>query len=595
MSFGLPIFFWAALALIPLAAVYFIRTRPRRQTVNTFFLWQKVFQQKSARSLFQRLRNLLSLLLLALAFLAAVLALTKPRLDDGSTPDFLIIIDASASMQALENGESRLSLAKKMADSWITALSGSQRAAIASVSDKLEYQTNLTTRTRALRDALRTISPTDLALNPQALAELSLLSTNSTDAQKIQKKTRILFLTDSRSPAFDLPAGIETVNIGSEKATNLGIIAADLHWDSPAHATLFATVLSTYSEEKTVELEIVSALDKRLIRLFSMKVPPADSASESFIIDDIQPGAYLLRARTEDAFPLDDSVALGLNTPQPIPIQISAENPFFLNQVVAAFSQANSLFAPIDGFANLSLAIGNPPKTPTAVVFAPAGESPFWSNLGAELPPGSPEIIAKDHPLLARLDPSLLTFEGAKKLTTPPGAITILAHSDGTPLLYTIATGENSAVIFNLDPARNDFYLSPLFPIFVHDATILLTGRGADFPATVPTGSSLEIPGTDPDGSITFRAIASDEAKTLPYQSPVALNKTGNYTLTRNATTWQTGAALLSPGESGPPTSGTNPLVKTPASGWSLVAWFLLAALALILAEELLYHRRKVG
>ena len=108
MSFGFPAFFWAALALLPLAAVYFIRTRPRRQPVNAFFLWQQVFQQKAASSLFQKLRNLLSLLLVALAFLAAVFALTRPRFDDGNTPDLLVIIDRSASMQALENGKSRL-------------------------------------------------------------------------------------------------------------------------------------------------------------------------------------------------------------------------------------------------------------------------------------------------------------------------------------------------------------------------------------------------------------------------------------------------------------------------------------------------------
>ncbi len=79
MTFGFPAFFWATLALLPLAAVYFIKTRPRRQPVNAFFLWQQVFKQKASNSLFQRLRNLLSLLLVALAFLAAVFALSSAQ------------------------------------------------------------------------------------------------------------------------------------------------------------------------------------------------------------------------------------------------------------------------------------------------------------------------------------------------------------------------------------------------------------------------------------------------------------------------------------------------------------------------------------
>jgi hypothetical protein len=121
MIFGSPVFFWATLALIPLAAVYFIRIRPRRQPVNTYFLWQRVFREKAANSLFQRLRHLLSLLLLALAFLAATLSLTQPRLDRNETPDLLILIDTSASMQTMEKGLTRLELAKTTAASWITA------------------------------------------------------------------------------------------------------------------------------------------------------------------------------------------------------------------------------------------------------------------------------------------------------------------------------------------------------------------------------------------------------------------------------------------------------------------------------------------
>ena len=158
MSFGFPAFLWAALSLIPLAAVYFIRTRPRRQAVNAFFLWQRVFQQKAASSLFQKLRNLLSLLLVALAFLAAILALMRPRFDSGETPDMLIIIDRSASMQGSTDGKTRLDAAKEIARSWVTALSGSQRAAIASVAGKLEYNANLTTRSRRLTSIARPIS-----------------------------------------------------------------------------------------------------------------------------------------------------------------------------------------------------------------------------------------------------------------------------------------------------------------------------------------------------------------------------------------------------------------------------------------------------
>ena len=590
MSFGFPAFLWAALSLIPLAAVYFIRTRPRRQAVNAFFLWQRVFQQKAASSLFQKLRNLLSLLLVALAFLAAILALMRPRFDSGETPDMLIIIDRSASMQGSTDGKTRLDAAKDIARSWVTALSGSQRAAIASVAGKLEYNANLTTRSRRLAEALDSITASDLALDPHALGELSLLTSAAADKRS---KTRILFLTDRHSPEMTIPAGIEVVSVGSDPG-NIGITAADLRWDAPGEATLFTTLTSTFPEEREIEMEVVSAgADETIARLFTIKVPANSQASESIQLDTINPGAWLLRARLEDSLAADNTAPIGLNSPQAIPVQVKAQNPFFFNQVVSAFSRADSLFEPIDDFARLSLAEGNPPETETAVVFAPAGESPFWEKLGGELAPGPPEIVSPDHPLLARADPALLTFDGARELTAPTGSVVILAHEDGTPLLYTISTAGRSGVVFNFDPSRNDFFLSPWFPVFVHDAAVLLTGRDNVFPSAVPTGAEVEIPGTEPTGKASF--LESKTAEEIPFRTPARIERMGNYTFTRNSTAWNLGGALLSPGESGPaPEAGEAPAFR-PASGWPLAAWFLLAATIVILAEELLYHRRKVG
>jgi Aerotolerance regulator N-terminal/von Willebrand factor type A domain len=590
MTFGFPAFFWAALALIPLAAVYFIRTRPRRQPVNAFFLWQRVFQQKAASSLFQKLRNLLSLLLIALAFLAAILALTRPRFDDGETPDLLIILDRSASMQGTADGKTRLDAAKEIAGSWVTALSGSQRAAIASVADKLEYHANLTTRSRRLSEALDAIPASDLTLDPHALAELSLLTSASANTPS---KTRILFLTDRHSPEMGIPPGIEIVQVGTDTG-NVGITAADLRWSAPGEATLFTTLTSTFPKEREIEMEVVSAgADETIARIFTIKLPARGQASESIALSPINPGAWLLRARIEDGLAADNTAPIGLNSPQAIPVQIKAKDPFFFNQVVSAFSRADSLYELIDDFARLSLSQGTPPETDTAVVFAPAGESPFWEKIGAEIPPGPPDVVAPDHPLLARVDPALLTFDGARELTAPAGAVVILAHADGTPLLYTISTAGRSAVVFNFDPSQNEFFVSPWFPVFVHDATVLLTGRDNTFPSSAPTGTEIEIPGTEPTGTATF--LRSGIQENIPFQAPARIDRIGSYTFTRNATPWNLGGALLSPGESGPAPESTPPSSFTPASGWPLAAWLLLAATLVILAEELLYHRRKVG
>ena len=65
MKFLAPLFFWSFLSFIPLVAIYFLKVRPRRKETTAYFLWSRVFTEKKATSLFNRLRDMLSLILLS--------------------------------------------------------------------------------------------------------------------------------------------------------------------------------------------------------------------------------------------------------------------------------------------------------------------------------------------------------------------------------------------------------------------------------------------------------------------------------------------------------------------------------------------------
>jgi len=67
VNFANPAFLWAAAALAPLVAIYLLRVRPRRHRSTALFLWQSLLTRRQTSSLFQRLRQLWSLLLMALA------------------------------------------------------------------------------------------------------------------------------------------------------------------------------------------------------------------------------------------------------------------------------------------------------------------------------------------------------------------------------------------------------------------------------------------------------------------------------------------------------------------------------------------------
>ena len=64
---------------IPIVVFYILKIRLRRVPVSTLLFWRQIFEEKKPRSLWQRLRHLLSLLL-QLAFLA-LLVLRPGRAD----------------------------------------------------------------------------------------------------------------------------------------------------------------------------------------------------------------------------------------------------------------------------------------------------------------------------------------------------------------------------------------------------------------------------------------------------------------------------------------------------------------------------------
>jgi len=104
LIFLYPGYFLALLGLLPLIAVYFLKVRPGRKPVTAFFLWREVFDQKKNTALSNRLREILSLLLMILALVAVVLAMTTPEIASDQRKDLLLIVDNSASMNARDNG-----------------------------------------------------------------------------------------------------------------------------------------------------------------------------------------------------------------------------------------------------------------------------------------------------------------------------------------------------------------------------------------------------------------------------------------------------------------------------------------------------------
>lgn len=111
--------------------LYILKLRRRRLEVPFAQLWERVLRERESTSLFKRLKRLLSLLLSLLLLFLLVAALGDPRLSDRvlSGRHIVLLIDASASMQAKDGagGRSRMAEALERARELLRGKSAADR------------------------------------------------------------------------------------------------------------------------------------------------------------------------------------------------------------------------------------------------------------------------------------------------------------------------------------------------------------------------------------------------------------------------------------------------------------------------------------
>ena len=124
MSLLSPWALWFALSLPVVVGFYLLRRRRVSRVVPSTVLWQRFLAENQANAPFQRLRRH-ALLLLQLAILAlVVVALARPFRTGNRLQGSLqvIILDASASMQAVDESPSRFEVARRQALALVDAL-----------------------------------------------------------------------------------------------------------------------------------------------------------------------------------------------------------------------------------------------------------------------------------------------------------------------------------------------------------------------------------------------------------------------------------------------------------------------------------------
>lgn len=294
MEFLNPTALFGLLALPLLLIPYLIRKKPRRLVFSSLILFLDEASQKSGRP-FGRIHLppifFLQLLLLTLL----ILALSEPVFSIRPT-SVAVILDNSASMQTLEDGKTRLALAKDAAHSVIGAAGLRAKIDIYLTTPRLEKVRAQPFTSTEASSAINAIRAYDIGDPPTDYA-------NVLDRLALEQKyERVHLITDH--PSRGQAATVRVTTVGRPQP-NLALTGFEVHRSSLVNARLEASAQVTNFSDKDQKIKVIVKGNGTTLANRDLIVGAGKTANASFEGLTDQPN-YQAEIDTRDALPLDN-------------------------------------------------------------------------------------------------------------------------------------------------------------------------------------------------------------------------------------------------------------------------------------------------
>ena len=494
---------------LPIVALYILRLRRRREPVSTLMFWEELFRERQTTSLFQRLKHLLSLLLQLLFLALLVFAVARPQFAfiTKSARQLVLIIDQSASMNAIEedtDGRTRLEAAKESALRTVDGLRFMDEMTVISSHTRPVIHIPFTSHQKSLRAAINAIQPTDISTNLEpafdlahAIAqtkpnpEIVIFSDFQSVSEELLAKLKSEMEQDRDTEKSDQEIKHHLIQIG-EANDNVGITRFRVRKslvNAFDYQTLLRVVNASEEEEKfNVELYF----NENLFDVRPYTLAPGESKSEIFSNFAFEGGKLKAVLDIQDALATDNIAYATLPKRDLIPVLlVTAENPF-LQKALAVDEQikltvltpteyeTNVLAESANSHGNKDYAVVifdryNPPTLGDGnymFIYPPAAASPETANfelkwdIGAALDTPIITDWERTHPILQHVHLENVQI-GAAYLVTPPSTAQILARSFESPVLFVDVTPNRKIVFAAIDILQSDLPLRIAFPVII--------------------------------------------------------------------------------------------------------------------------------
>ncbi len=512
--------------LLPLIVIlYLLKLRRQPAQVSTLMFWQRVTADNRRRALFQRLRQIFSLLLHLLIFALLLFALARPELrafrGGEAGLSTIVILDARARMQARTGNGTRFDEARRIAEGYLRRATVRQPVALVVADTAPRVVAGLTDDEKSLLAALDSAQPTDAGGRIEDAVTLA--------GQLLAARPgahRIVLVTDhAPAPLSDVPPSeIETRLVGDPGTPreNVGItrLSARALPGSPETDEVFIEIENFGQQRQTGRVELT--FEGRLLDVKLYDLAPGERRADVYPALAARTGVANARGwltahldptdKTADAFAPDDDAFATIPPPRPARVLLVTRGNFFLESLLRADEQiafdqlTPDAFQPAQaaGFDAVVLDDFLPPAL-TELAGLPTGNFLFLHR--APLPTDGEELA---HPLLTDLDaasPLLrlvnlrdVTVLRAQSWTLPepgpaPGGWRFNApvRSLEHPLVVTGERGTQRLVALAFGAADSDLPLRVAFPLFIHDAVGWLAGRDqtAETPDALRAGDPI--------------------------------------------------------------------------------------------------------
>ncbi|MBV9897484.1 MAG: BatA and WFA domain-containing protein [Chloroflexi bacterium] len=467
---------------------YLLKVRRHNEEVSSTFLWHDLIRDVAAHEPLQRLKWSVLLLLQLFALALITVAVARPFSEQiGQKPiQAILVLDASASMQANDVQPSRFDRAVQDARRTVASLPENSVATLIVVTAHPQVLVAATADRQQVDRVLANARPSSAVENMQEALLLARSLGGDPNSRRIYVFTDGAFTLSPDLPEDLGPVEVDKVGMN---AANLAVTVVsarpDLQdnrrqqvfartqnfSDSPAHAVLTMSADGEEIERRPVDL--------------------APNGTSEQVFNDLPPGARwasvsITAVDAEDNLPLDDSAFAALANRKAAQVLLVTRGDSFLEKVLTLLPNVELYRISVERYLSVEadrfdiVVFDNylPPLLPPGnlLVIDPPSRGAYPAIGSAD----RPRVATWDHedPILDFVDVRDLTVQRAVKLEVPHWAKALISAEDGTPLLLVGQDGEHKVAILPFELQQSNLPLIPAFPILMANLANYLSPPG---------------------------------------------------------------------------------------------------------------------